>query len=281
VKGLNPFFTATILFVVSCSTIKITEKDVFDVKRTISPEDFKNGPAALTEVRVLTPDNIALNGWFIKHEAATGTILYFGGNGFVMVTSYHLIKAIIAQQVNLFVFDYRGYGKNPGTPSVAGLKADGLAAYDFLLREKKIPPEKLILHGHSLGTFIATFVAVQKDIAGIVLECPITDAKDLTGRLVPWFLKPFVKFDIEATLLENSNVERIAQISKPLLILAGKNDQITPPVMAEKLFQHAKSKDKTLQIIATGGHNDLPQTEDYRQALKEFYQAVLTSMDNK
>ncbi|MBM3240844.1 alpha/beta hydrolase [Candidatus Poribacteria bacterium] len=275
-KNWNAFFILT-LFIMSCSTIKITEKDAFDVKRTISPEYFKDGPTALTEVRFVTPDNIALNGWFIQNEAANGTILYFGGNGFVRVTSYHLIKAIIDQKVNLFVFDYRGYGANPGTPSVAGLKADGLAAYDFLIQGKKVRPEELILHGHSLGTFIATFVAAQKEAAGIVLECPITDAKDWTGRLVPWFLKPFVKFQIDAALLENSNLERISQVSQPLLILAGGKDQITPPVMAEKLFEKAKSQNKALKIIATGGHNDLPQIKEYRQVLQAFYQKVFVA----
>jgi len=262
------------LVISSCSTIQLTEKAAFDVKRTISPDYFKNSDFEFEELQILTPDSLSLSGWFIKNPAATGTVLYFGGNGFVMVTSFHIIKSIIDQNVNLLVFDYRGYGQNDGVPSVAGLKSDGLAAYDFLVREKQIPPERLILHGHSLGSFIASFVASERSAAGLVLECPVTDAKDWTGRLVPWFIKPLVRFEIEPALLENSNVKRLSTIEMPLLILGGSNDQITPPGMAKKLFQVAKSADKQLKLIPDGGHNDLPQHEEYRAALAGFYDKI-------
>lgn len=262
------------LLISSCTTIKLTEKEAFDVKRTIGPDYFKSHGFEFEAVQIQTADGLSLSGWFIKNPAATGTVVYFGGNGFVMVTSFHIIKAIIDQNVNLLVFDYRGYGQNDGTPSVAGLKVDGLAAYDFLVRKKQIIPEKLIIHGHSLGSFIASFVASERAAAGLVLECPVTDAKDWTGRLVPWFLKPLVKFEIDPALLENSNVKRLANIETPLLILTGDNDQITPPGMAEKLFQVAKSSDKALKIIPDGGHNDLPQRDEYKTALAKFYEKI-------
>lgn len=266
-----------VLFITSCTTIKLTEKDAFDVKRTISPAFFENTSYQLEELKFQSGDSLNLKGWFIKNDSSNGTVLYFGGNGFVMVTAYHIIKSIIDQNVNLLVFDYRGYGENSGVPTVNGLKADGLAAYNFLIKEKGIAPQKLIIHGHSLGSFIAAYVASQKEAAGLVLECPITDAKDWTGMLVPWFLKPFVKFDIEPVLLENSNIKRMTAIEKPLLIFAGADDQITPPQMAEKLFEAAKASDKKLFIIENGGHNDLPTRDEYQNALKQFYQKIFNS----
>lgn len=265
------------LFVTSCTTIKLTEKEAFNIKRTISPAYFENKPYEFEEIEFVSGDSLKLNGWFIKNPSADGTVLYYGGNGFVMVISYDIIKSIIDQNVNLLVFDYRGYGENSGIATVAGLKTDGLAAYDFLVEEKQIDPDKLIIHGHSMGSFIASFVASQKEAAGLVLECPITDAKDWTGMLVPWFLKPFVKFDIEPALLENSNLERLSTIEKPLLVIAGDDDQITPPGMAEKLFETAKSQDKRILIIDNGGHNDLPTREEYKNALNEFYPKIFNS----
>ncbi|MCU0645314.1 MAG: alpha/beta hydrolase [bacterium] len=268
------------LFIASCTTIKLTEKEAFNVKRTISPASFENKSYEFEEIEFVSGDSLTLKGWFIKNPIAQGTVLYYGGNGFVMVISYDIIKSIIDQNVNLLVFDYRGYGENPGTASVAGLKTDGLAAYDFLINEKQIDPEKLIIHGHSMGSFIASYVASEREAAGLVLECPITDAKDWTGMLVPWFLKPFVKFEIEPSLLENSNVARITSIEKPLLIFAGDNDQVTPPKMAEKLFEAAKSTDKKLVIIENGGHNDLPQRAEYTNALTEFYRRLFSADRN-
>lgn len=263
------------LGMVSCSTIELKEQDAFDVKRTISPAYFSNGPAGIEVVHIPVTDSLALNGWFISHDSAVGTVLYFGGNGFVMVTSFDIIKSIVDRQVNLLVFDYRGYGENPGTPTVAGLKADGLAAYNFLVQKKGIRPEQLVIHGHSLGSFVASTIARQQSSAGMVLECPITDAKDWTGRLIPWFLKPFIRFKIDPALLENSNTENVKHIRQPTLILAGGADKVTPPGMAEKVFQASVAAGKRLLIIENGGHNDLPKRTEYVEALMQFYQRIL------
>ena len=271
---MNRLFFATavmLLPMVACATIQLEEKDAFDNKRTIRPEWFNGRPWQLEQVSFPSGDSLRLNGWFIHIPEAEGTVLYCGGNGFVMVTSYHIIRSIIDQHVNLLVFDYRGYGENPGEPTVAGLKEDGLAAYDYLINEKHVNPEDLVIHGHSLGSFIASFIASQKKARGLVLECPITDAKDLTGRLVPWLLRPFFKFDIDPVLLKNSNLERLPNIELPLLIFAGSADQITPPGMAEKLFRISQSSDKKLIIIKNGGHDDLPNRDEYRQALSRYY----------
>jgi len=275
-KILSTFLLLS-LFITSCTTIKLTEKEAFDIKRTISPTYFENKTYEFEEIQFVSGDSLTLKGWFIQNTSALGTVLYYGGNGFVMVISHDIVKSIIDQNVNLLVFDYRGYGENPGTPTVPGLKIDGLAAYDFLVQEKRIDPKRLIIHGHSMGSFIAAYVAGNRETAGLVLECPITDAKEWTGMLVPWLLKPFVKVEIEPVLLEDSNTKRISMIEKPLLIFAGGNDQVTPPKMAETLFMAAKSTDKKLVIIENGGHNDLPPRAEYGKALYDFYRKIFLS----
>ncbi len=261
---------ALFLILTGCTTIPLTEKDAFDIKRTISPDFFKNNHYNLQEV-FFNSDSLTLKGWHISQPQARGTVLYYGGNGFTMVTSYHIITSIIEQGVNLMVFDYRGYGENPGKPSLNGLKSDGLAAYDFLLNKAGLSANQIILHGHSLGTFIATYVATQRNSNGLVLECPITDAQDWTDRLVPWLLKPFVSFEIDSVLLVNSNLQNIQKIDVPLLVLAGEEDNITPPSMAEDLHKMAKIGEKTLITIKQGGHNNLPQKEQYKESIRSFY----------
>ena len=258
----------------SCTTIELTEQDAFDVKRTIDAQWFQDRDYGFETVTFTSGDSLELNGWFIRHPQARGTVLYCGGNGFVRVTSHHIIRSIIERRVNLLVFDYRGYGKNPGEPSVRGLQLDALGAYEFLTAERNIAPESLVIHGHSLGSYIAAFLADSKPATGLVLESPITDAKDWTGRLVPWFLKPFVKFDIEPVLLENSNTARLAELQLPLLIIAGDDDPVTPASMAETLYDVAASDPKELVIIENGGHNDLPTRQVYFEALDQFYSTV-------
>lgn len=255
------------------------KKRLLTSSAAISPAYFAGSAYDIEEIDFFSGDTLLLDGWYIKQDSSIGTVLYFGGNGFVMVTSFHIINSIIEQNVDLMIFDYRGYGKNPGNPTVAGLREDGLAACDFLTRERGVDAKKLILHGHSLGSFVAFYVAEERDAAGLVLESPVTDVKDWTGRLVPWLLKPFVRFDIDPVLKENNNIERLSGLDIPLLIVTGKSDQITPAGMAEKLYEKAASGKKDLVVIENGGHNDLPQRAEYRAALQHFYQAVFVRVD--
>ncbi|MDZ7723541.1 MAG: alpha/beta hydrolase [candidate division KSB1 bacterium] len=267
------------LLLSGCTKIKLTEKDAFDVKRTIDAQWFRDRSYEFESVTFISGDSLELNGWLIQHPQARGTVLYCGGNGFVMVTSYHIIRSIIEQRVNLLVFDYRGYGENPGEPSIAGLQQDAIGAYEFLTGERNISPDSLVIHGHSLGSYTAAFLADSKPSKGLVLECPVTDAKDWTSRLLPWFLKPFVQFDIDSSLLESSNTKRIAKMQLPLLIIAGEDDQVTPASMAESLYGISSSEQKELVIIENSGHNDLPQKQEYSRALDRFYAKVFDSKD--
>jgi alpha-beta hydrolase superfamily lysophospholipase len=261
----------------SCTTITISEKDVFDVKRTIDAFHIEKTGARVESIRIATQDNLELYGWWITKLDAMGTVLYFGGNGFVRVASQHIIDAFLQHPVNLLVFDYRGYGRNSGEPSVNGLKMDGVAAFNFLVNEKSIPPEQIVLHGHSMGSFMAAYLAAEKTTGGLVLESPITTIEDLTDLLVPWFAKPLVKFDIDSELKENNNLEWVDTYAKPLLIISGDNDKVTPFSMAEKLFDASASSQRRLVIVAGGAHNDLPERREYFLALDEFYQNVFDS----
>ncbi len=265
------FFVAIILaiFLQSCTTIDVTEKDAFDVKKTINSDFFEDHSYNMEKTTFASGDR-ELEAWHITHPDNEKTILYMGGNGFLMQISKHIIPNLIKNKVNLFVFNYSGYGNNSGEPSIAGIKQDGDAAYRFLREEKGLAPKNIILHGHSLGSMVATYVASKYEASGLVMESPVTDARDMADRLVPWFLSIFVKFDIGDALKQESNIDRIEQVDIPVLFVAGKEDKITPPEMAEVLYEKA-SQEKYLKIIEDGGHNDLPEKEKYRQALADFY----------
>jgi len=265
----------TALLFLSCTTIKISEKEAFDIKRTIDEDYIRGEGLDVERVFIPTTDELELEGWWIVHPRPRGTVLYFGGNGFVRVASHYIIDAFLQHPVNLLVFDYRGYGRNEGTPSVEGLRRDGRAAYTFLIESKTIHPHDLIIHGHSIGSFIATHIATSYDVAGLVLECPITDVKEMTNLLVPWFFRPLVKFDIDDALSQQSNLELIKTFDKPFLSIGGDEDKITPTQMAETLYESAASQERTLLIIEGGSHNDLPSRQEYFQALDSFYHKVL------
>ena len=186
-------------------------------------------------------------------------------------TSYHIITSILKQNVDLLVFNYRGYGRNDGTPGIEGMKTDALAAFDFLLSEKGIDTDNIILHGHSLGTFVASYTASERESSALVLESPVTSLNDWSASILPWFIKPLLKLKADSILTEINNIHYVEKLDIPLLIIAGKEDKITPPELAEKLYHRSASKKKDLLIIKNGGHNDLPEMEIYGRALNRFY----------
>jgi len=266
-------FCCSFLFI-GCTNIEVTEGDAFDVKRTISPLYFDESEIRLEEIHFPTADGLELEGWYMSEKGRDRTVLFIGGNGFVIAASYHIITSIIEQNVNLMVFNFRGYGTNPGTPSVEGVVKDTEAAYRYLTGERGVSPDSVILHGHSLGSILAANLINRYPADRIVLESPLTGARDLTSRLVPGILKPFIRFTVDPALLRMSNFTEVPKISEPILFITGGADNVTPKEMAEELYEIAVSADKRLEILDAGGHNDLPERDDYRKILTEFYQGL-------
>lgn len=265
---LVPFLA--IWFFASCTTVQITENDAFDAHRTIYPSLFEKAGIELHDISIDTEDGETLNAWFFEREDAVATVVYFGGNGFLMVKSNPLIEAYATVPVNLLLFDYRGYGQSTGNPTVAGVRKDAEAAVQFA-RNLTGDDKKLYVHGHSIGSFLAARIADEQEIDGYILESPATDVDNMTRKRVPWIARLFIRFDIDDVLKEQNNLEKVSRIDIPLLIMGGSNDEITPFRMAEELYEASSSSDKKLIRITGGSHNDLPKSVEYRRALADYF----------
>lgn len=259
------------LFIASCATIDITERDAFDAQRTVTPETFNIEPYRLHDITLQTEDGEGLDGWFLERDDAQATVVYYGGNGFLMVISRSLIEAYRDIPVNIMLFDYRGYGRSTGTASVRGLQTDARVAYNYARSGAPSPQETIIVHGHSMGSFLAAMITEENEVAGYILESPITEVNRWTRRLVPWIARPFVRFRIDQPIQEQNNLERVARISTPVLITGGAFDDVTPFRMATELHEASASSQKRLVEIAGAKHNDLPRFRQYREALATFY----------
>lgn len=265
------YLFAVALFTVSaCTTIEITERDAFDSHKTITAQTFNYPQYTFHEVTLETKDGEKLNSWFLEHEDAESTVVYFGGNGFLMVKAAPLIKAYSTIPVNLLMFDYRGYGLSSGEPTVNGIYIDADTAYDFARNNSPAPSEKIFIHGHSMGSFLSAYITDKEDVDGYILESPITDVDSWTRGLLPWILRPFIHFDIDYSLRNQNNVERVSNITKPLLIMGGSADEVTPFNMAEELELQSVSPQKRLVKINGGTHNNLPSFMTYKMALEDF-----------
>ncbi|REL37716.1 alpha/beta fold hydrolase [Rhodohalobacter sp. SW132] len=261
-----------ILLFTACTTIEITEQDAFENHRTVTPETFDFQSYTLHEKDIETDDGETISSWFIEHENAQATVIYFGGNAYLMVKSPPLLDVYSEIPVNLVLFDYRGYGKSSGSPSVQGVQTDAIAVFNetaahFRSNDANHP---IFVHGQSMGTFIAAFMADHETVDGYILENPITEVNNWTRRMLPWILRPFVRFDIERSIDSQSNLERAASTDSPLLIFTGSNDMITQSWMADEIYEASASDQKDLVKIAGGTHNDLPSFSIYQTRLREF-----------
>ena len=211
-----------------------------------------------------TADGERLFGWFLPAPKAGSdalTVLFFNGNAGNI--SYRLEKAAIlhAMGVNLFLFDYRGYGNSSGRPSEAGLYADAEAAVRVLTETRGVSPERLIFFGESLGAAVAVETALHHPCAGVILESAFTSTADMARRLFP--ILPLHRVVTQ----HFDTVSKIGRLTEPMLIVHSRDDEIVPYAMAAALRDAAGGR-ATLATIR-GGHNDA-----YRVNLGAYQSAV-------
>lgn len=217
-------------------------------------------------------DGARLHGWFIPApgDESADTLVWFHGNaGNIADRIDNLLLLTRRLSVNVFIFDYRGYGNSDGKPSERGLYADGEASLAYLRERGDVDMNRLTLFGRSLGCAVAVELATRHPVKTVILESPFTSidamARRMRGRLtslIPtsWLVRS--KFD---------SLSKIGNIHSPILLLHGDKDDIVPIEMAHELFAAANAP-KRFYPIAGAGHNDTVSIggDAYFDALKEF-----------
>lgn len=228
---------------------------------------WEQGQQALQaeDVSFTTPDGLPLHGWWMPHPAARATLIWYHGNAGNLSTRWLDLKTLKFLKVNLFIFDYRGYGKSEGTPDEAGLQTDSLAAYDFLTKEKQVPPDRLFLLGRSLGGVFASYTASKRKAAGLIIESSLTSAHDMAGVMYPYLP---IAWAVRAKL---DNIATVSELKLPKLFVHGTVDKVIPFAIGKRLFGAAASP-KNFFPIAGADHFNLHETGGfaYFKALEEF-----------
>lgn len=258
-----------LLALAGCKTVEIKESmiirpDALTEAKPLPEQKFDDG----TSLEVVRPDGATLRGVFISHPGAERTLLYFGGNAFHLDESgKFVVAALKGCMVNVAMFDYRGYGRSSGMPTVASMTGDAIAIYDML--EARYPGN-VIVHGQSLGSFVAAGVAHDRPVRAVVLETTATTALDWADNSLPWYLKPFIHFKVEDSLGAVDNVKAASGIKSPLLVLAGGKDKITPALMSQRVFDAAPVTRKRIAILPEAGHNSVLSNPGTAAALCPF-----------
>jgi fermentation-respiration switch protein FrsA (DUF1100 family) len=213
------------------------------------------------EVGFTTSDGLRLGGWFLparpggpgRDAGDPGrpgpAVLVCNGNGGNRSLRAPLAAALARLGLAVLLFDYRGYGGNPGAPTEAGLAADARAALAYLAGRPEADPDRLVYFGESLGAAVALRLAVERPPAALVLRSPFASLAEVGQHhypLLPVSLLLADRYDSAALA---------ARLSAPLLVVAGERDRIVPAAHSRRLFA-AAPEPKRLVVLPGVDHND-------------------------
>lgn len=216
------------------------------------------------DVRFSTEDDLELHGWYIPASNADATVLYFHGNAGNISGRLQTIRLLHDLGLNVFIFDYRGYGGSEGSPSEAGTYKDALAAWDHLTSERGLPSSNIVIMGRSLGGSVAAWIAAQKKPAAVIIESTFTSAPNLGAELYSWLpVRHILKY-------EYNTLENVKQIEVPFFIAHSVDDEIVPYHHGKELFKAANDPKKFVELRGSHGSGFLDTGDRYRQALHEF-----------
>lgn len=199
----------------------------------------------MQEIILKTKDNLSIKSWYKPPTTKALTIVYFHGNGGHLGGRMPLVRKFIQQGYGVLLLSYRGYGGNPGKPTELGLYADAQAAMDFVQAKSNC----VMVFGESLGTGVASKMASDNQIQGLILQTPFTSMVDAARFHYPYILiEPTDKYD---------TLRRINKFEQPLLVIHGKKDSVVPFAQGQKVFEAAMSNDKQFLVFDNKHHHDL------------------------
>lgn len=202
------------------------------------------------DVELTTADGNTLGAWYFPGRVAGPAVLVCNGNGGDRSGRAALAVALHRMGVAVLLFDYRGYGGNPGRPTEDGLAADARAALDWLAGRPDVDPSRIAYFGESLGAAVALGLAVERPPAALILRSPFTSLADAGAVHYPWL-------PVRRLLIDSyPSIDRIGSLRAPLLVIAGDRDDIVPEALSRRLFD-AAPEPKRFVTVPGAGHNDI------------------------
>lgn len=221
------------------------------------------------EVRFTTSDGVPLHGWYIPAPRARGTLLFFHGNAGNISHRLDSLRIFHQLDLNVFIFDYRGYGQSDGKPGEAGTRQDALAAWHYLLNGRGESPERIVLFGRSLGGALAAWLATRTEPGALILESSFISVPELAAELYWWLPARWL------ARLQYRTRDYLAEVRCPVLVVHSRDDEIIPYRHGQALYQAASPPRAFLEL--KGGHNSgfIVSGAAYRQGIDAFISSHL------
>lgn len=207
------------------------------------------------EITLTTEDGVKLQAWFRPSDKGHDMVVFLHGNGGNLENRVEHLKQLAVMGYGFIIPAWRGYGRSEGKPTMEGLYMDARAAIKFI-QAKGYSLSDTIIIGESLGTGIATQMALENKFKGLFLITPYTSIADRASEIYPYmFANSLVKDNFKV-------LENIADIDQPLLIIHGDQDNIVPHSHSEKIFA-ASSEPKRFILYLGVNHVNYDKKEAF------------------
>lgn len=232
------------LYLAACGGMFLLQKSLIHQPSREISAPAAHGMSGVTVDHIETSDGARLEIWQAAAQVGQPTFVFFHGNGGNLGHRAPLLRALQAEGWGFVALDYRGYGNSSGAPSFAQ------NVEDARLLMRRLPPGEIILYGESLGTGIATLMATEYDVSGLILQSAYSSVREATKARYPWL-------PVNLLLTERySNIDHIAKVRAPILLIHGDRDGLFPLDMPREIAAAAKVP-VTEAYQPGAGHNDL------------------------
>lgn len=256
---------ARLVLVALCAYVLIALFAFFIAERVIFQPprpSYSRATLPVTHVAVARAESVAV--LHLPLAGARYTILYSHGNAEDLGHVAPLLEGLRDLGFAVIGYDYRGYGLSaPGRPTVRKAVEDAEAVYRHAVDDLRIPPDRIILYGSSVGSGPSFELAVAHDPAGMILQGAFTSTYRVVTRVA---LFPFDRF---------RNLTRLRDVRCPMLVIHGTRDFVVPASHGRRLFAAAAVPKQALWV-EDAGHNDLVHVAGrrYAEALGTFVELI-------
>lgn len=219
--------------------------------------------------------NEKTHGWWIPIPEAHGAVLFSHGSG-RNISGYLEDVALFREQgLSVLLYDYGGYGSSSGKASEPRCYADGLAMWEYLVKTLKIPPEKILLAGSSLGGGVTAELATRVTPAAVILESTFTSIPDALADSYPLIPTRWI------CRIQFHNKDKIGRIHCPVLLFHSRDDTVIPFAHGRQLFENATEPKHFVEIQGAHYGGKFTSRDVYSQSLKQLIRNYLLPKENK
>lgn len=226
-------------------------------------QDFK---IKRKEVSFTAADGTLLHGRFFRLPKTSRVFLVSYGKGGSLYNRCGTVRMLLRCGGSVLLYDYRGYGRSKGSPSLPGVCLDAQGAYDYLVQQENVPGSCIIAYGESFGSGVTGQLARERKLGGVMLQSGFTSLLRASRDYLPW-LRLYPDSWFPQQMLDNVSVFKSAH--PPLLIVHGEKDRMVLCQNARDLFE-AASEPKQLLILPEGDHGSFGKGNEYFTTVQDF-----------